>query len=128
MAEECEFERLFRGTVEVDKNYFGPRRVKGKAGRGAGKKTIVFGICKRHGKAYTEVVEDCTKPTILALIRGKVDLRAVIQSDGFKSYDSLVDMGYKKHVRVDHTANELSSRAIRSNHINGQLSDCGLLR
>ena len=50
MAEECELERLLRGTVEVDKSYFGPRRVKGKAGRGAGKKTIVFGICKRHGK------------------------------------------------------------------------------
>jgi len=61
MAEEREFERLFRGTVEVDKRYFGPRRVKGKAGRGAGKKTIIFGICKRHGKVYIEVVEDCTK-------------------------------------------------------------------
>jgi len=56
MAEECELERLFRGTVEVDKNYFGPRRVKGKAGRGAGKKTTVFGICKRYGKVYTEVM------------------------------------------------------------------------
>jgi len=56
MAEECELERLLRGTVEVDKSYFGPRRVKGKAGRGAGKKTIIFGICKRHGKVYTEVM------------------------------------------------------------------------
>jgi len=56
IAEECELERLFRGTVEVDKNYFGPRRVKGKAGRGAGKKTTVFGICKRYGKVYTEVM------------------------------------------------------------------------
>jgi len=57
MAEECELERLFRGTVEVDESYFGPRRVKGKAGRGAGKKTIVYGICKRHGKVYTVVVK-----------------------------------------------------------------------
>ena len=61
MAEECELERLLRGTVEVDKRYFGPRRVKGKAGRGASKKTIVYGIFKRHGKVYIEVVEDCTK-------------------------------------------------------------------
>jgi transposase len=102
-----------------DRLYFGPRRVKGKAGRGAGKKTIVFGICKRHGKVYTEVVEDCTKPTILAAIRGKVDLRSVIHSDGFKSYDGLVDMGYKKHLRVDHGRNEFSSRTMRGNHING---------
>jgi hypothetical protein len=58
MARACELDRPFRGHVEVDESYFGPRRVKGKAGRGAGRKTIVFGICKRHGKVYTEVVED----------------------------------------------------------------------
>lgn len=119
MAQACDLERPLRGHVEVDESYFGPRRVKGKAGRGAGKKTIVFGICKRHGKVYTEVVEDCTKATILAVIRGKVDLRSVVHSDGFKSYDGLVDMGYKKHLRVDHARNEFSSRSVRGNHING---------
>lgn len=119
MAQACELERPFRGHVEVDESYFGPRRVKGKAGRGAGRKTIVFGICKRHGKVYTEVVADCSKGTILAAIRGRVDLRAVIHSDGFKSYDGLVDMGYKKHLRVDHSRNEFSSRAMKGNHING---------
>ena len=119
VAQACELERPLRGHVEVDESYFGPRRVKGKAGRGAGKKTIVFGICKRHGKVYTEVVEDCTKGTILAVIRGKVDLRSVVHSDGFKSYDGLVDMGYKKHLRVDHARNEFSSRSVRGNHING---------
>lgn len=119
MAEACEREQPFRGAVEVDESYFGPRRVKGKAGRGAGNKTIVFGICKRHGRVYTEVVEDCSKRTILAAIRGKVDLRSVIHSDGFKSYDGLVDMGYKKHLRVDHSRNEFSSRTVRGNHING---------
>jgi len=45
----------------------------------------------------------------LAAIRGKEDLRSVINFDRFKSYDSLVDMGYKKLVRVDHSANEFSS-------------------
>jgi len=119
MAEACELERPFRGHVEVDESYLGPRRVKGKAGRGAGKKTIVFGICKWHGKVYTEVIEDCTKSTILAAIRGKVDLRSVIHSDGFTSYDGLVDMGYTKHLRVDHARNEFSSRTIRGSHING---------
>ena len=27
MAEQCELEHPFRGTVEVDESYFGPRRV-----------------------------------------------------------------------------------------------------
>jgi len=46
----------FSGDIEVDENFFGPRRVKGKKGRGAYGKTIVFGICKRNGKVYTEKV------------------------------------------------------------------------
>jgi transposase-like protein len=119
MAQACELERPFRGHVEVDESHSGPRRVKGKAGRGAGKKTIVFGICKRHGKVYTEVAESRERHTILAAIRGKVEPRPVIHPDGFKGYDGLVDMGYKRHLRVDHSANEFSSRTIRGNHING---------
>jgi transposase len=119
MAEACELERPFRGTVEVDESYFGPRRVKGKVGRGAGKKTPVFGIYRRSGKMHTEVVPDCSKAVLLAAIRGKVSLDSVIHSDGWTSYDGLVDMGYKKHLRVDHSANEFSSRRIRGNHING---------
>ncbi len=120
--------RLFARTLgRAVESYFGPRCVKGKAGRGAGKNTFVFGICKRHGMVYTEVVEDCTETTTLAAISRREDLRSVIHSDGFKSYDSLVDMGYKKHVRVDHTANEFSSHTIRGNHSKGQLARHELL-
>lgn len=34
----------FTGEVEVDESYFGPRRVRGKRGRGAGGKTPVIGL------------------------------------------------------------------------------------
>ncbi|WNY28406.1 hypothetical protein MmiEs2_05910 [Methanimicrococcus stummii] len=47
----CEAESPFQGEIEVDESYFGPRRVKGKRGRGAGSKTIVFGMRKRNGKS-----------------------------------------------------------------------------
>jgi transposase len=47
--------------VEVDESYFGPRRVHGKRGRGAARKTIVPGIFKRDGRVYTEVVPDCSR-------------------------------------------------------------------
>jgi len=119
MAEACELERPFSGTIEVDESYFGPRRIKGKAGRGAGRKTPVFGIYKRGDKVYTEVVPDCSKTVLLAAIRGKVTLDSVIHSDGWRGYDGLVDMGYQKHLRVDHGANEFSSKRVRGNHING---------
>ena len=38
------------GEFEADESYFGAKRVKGKRGRGAGGKTIVFGLYKRGGK------------------------------------------------------------------------------
>jgi transposase len=62
IAEECERASPFsRCEVEVDESYFGARRVRGKRGRAAPGKSIVFGIFKRNGCVYTEVVPDCKK-------------------------------------------------------------------
>ena len=36
-------------AAELDESYFGPRRIRGKRGRGAGGKTIVFTLFKRGG-------------------------------------------------------------------------------
>ena len=47
--------------LSVDESYFGPHRVRGKRGRGAGRKTIVFGLLKRDGKVYMEIVPDCKR-------------------------------------------------------------------
>mgnify|MGYP001354401626 CR=1 FL=1 len=89
----CENESLFpKGEFEVNESYFRPRRVKGKRGRGAAKKTPVFGILKRGGKVYTEIVPDCTRDTLVKIIRGKVDLESVIHSDSWRSYDGHVDV------------------------------------
>ena len=117
IAQECERQSpLTRGEVEVDESYFGPRRVRGKRGRGAGHKTPVFGLLKRQGKVYTEIVADCRKATLQAIIRGRVALEAVIHSDGWRGYDGLVDVGYAKHLRVEHGNNEFG---FGSRHING---------
>ena len=116
VAEECERQSPFGGEVEVDESYFGARRVRGKRGRGASGKTIVFGVFKRNGCVYTEVVPDCRKRTLLAVIRGRVALDAVVHSDGWRGYDGLVDVGYAKHFRVNHSANEF---ARGTSHVNG---------
>ena len=42
LAEHSEQQSPFAGEVEVDESFFGARRVKGKRGRGASGKTIVF--------------------------------------------------------------------------------------
>lgn len=116
IAQHCQRESPFSGEVELDESYFGARRVRGKRGRGARGKTIVFGIYKRNGRVYTEVVLNCKKASLQAIIRGKVDLTATIHTDGFRSYDGIVHMGYRKHYRVRHDRDEF----VRGNsHING---------
>jgi transposase len=88
------------GDIEVDGSFFGARRVKEKRGRGASGKTIVFGLLKRNGKVYTKIAPNCFRTMLKAVIRGKVDFQSTIHSDGWKGYDGLVDLGYKKHHRV----------------------------
>lgn len=116
IAQHCEAASPFAGEVEVDESYFGPKRVRGKHGRGAGGKTIVFGIFKRNGCVYTEIVPDCSKKTLQKAIRGHVDIASIIHSDGWRGYHGLVDLGYAKHLRVSHDDNEFVQGRT---HING---------
>jgi transposase-like protein len=116
IASYCEKESPFGGEIEVDESYFGAKRVRGKRGRGSYGKTIVFGIFQRNGKVYTEVVPDCRRATLQAVIRGRVSLDSVIHSDGWRGYNGLIDIGYKKHYRVQHGVNEFANKR---SHING---------
>jgi transposase-like protein len=117
IAEECERQSPFKnGEVEVDESYFGPHRARGERGGGAGRKTVVFGLLERDGRVYTEIVPDCEKATLQAIIRGGISAGAIIHSDGWRGYNGLVDVGYAKHFRVHHGANEFVNGR---SHING---------
>lgn len=115
-----EFEKIF-GEAEVDESYFGAKRIRGRRGklkRGRGTlKQPVFGVLKRNGRVYTEIVPNCKKPVLQAIIKGKIDPSAIIYSDGWRGYDGLVDVGYDKHFRVNHGNNEFSKGF--GIHING---------
>ena len=52
---------------------------------------------------------------LLPIIEANISKDNIIYTDGFKSYDGLVDYGYKQHYRVKHSANEFSKSG---NHIN----------
>lgn len=116
IAERCEAEKPLRGTVEVDESYFGARRVRGKQGRGAYGKTIVFGIYRRNGQVQTEIVPDCSKPSLLRALRGRVHPASVVHSDGWTSYDGVVDLGYRKHFRIRKSEHGFANGRT---HING---------
>lgn len=109
------------GTIEIDESYFGARRVRGlhiklKRGRGT-RKQPVFGIYQRGGRVYTEIVPNCSGDTLQAIIEHIVSINAEVNSDGWKGYAGLVDVGYDKHYRVNHGDNEFSD--FHGHHING---------
>jgi len=115
--EISEYHRLDKvgGDIEVDESYFGARRVRGKRGRGAYGKIPVFGLLKRDGVVYVEVIEKVSKAQLMPIIKGKVLEGSTIYSDGWKSYDGLILNGYDHH-RIYHSHNEF---ARGKNHING---------
>ena len=106
-----EFTKL-GGKLEMDESYFGGKR-KGKRGRGAANKAIVFGILERHGKVYTAVVPNVKAMTLMGEIRSKAVKGSVFYTDCFKSYKSLKQYG--KHSRINHS--KVFGKG--HNHING---------
>lgn len=116
LVEECNKNSPQKGDIELDESYFGPTRVRGKRGRGSGRKTIVFGLLKRGGKVFTQIVPDAKAKSLIPIIRGKVTIGSTIHSDGWRAYDGLVDFGFEKHFRVHHGKNEF---ARGKKHING---------
>lgn len=119
VLEDQERERrrfLSESKTEVDEAYFGPTRVRGKRGRGAGRKIAVVGLLEREGRVFTCPVDRCTKKEILPIILGRVAQGVDIYTDGWKSYDALAVYGFN-HKRVRHQKNEFSNG--NGNHING---------
>ncbi|MFH1471496.1 MAG: IS1595 family transposase [Nanoarchaeota archaeon] len=101
-----------KGELELDESYFGGKK-KGKRGRGAYNKAIVFGILERNGKVYTKVVPDVSKETLMSEIENKTEKGSVFYTDCFKSYKSLKQYG--KHLKI----NKEFAFAKGRNHING---------
>jgi transposase len=102
------------GEIELDEAYFGGRR-KGKRGRGARGKSIVFGLLERDGRVYTRVVEHVSKEELMTIIRKKTRKGSVYYTDTFRSYNSLRRLG--KHHTVNHSKTLVDKRT--KNHING---------
>lgn len=124
------------GVTEVDESYFGAKfknrrksnrkklRKLGLVKRGRGAKILqqpVFGIYKRNGSVYVELVDDTKRKSIVPIIRNRIVKGAKIYSDTWSAYDGLVMSGYI-HKRIDHSAGEYVAYDKVNNekiHING---------
>ncbi|GHT08554.1 DDE transposase [Planctomycetales bacterium] len=104
---------LLDGEIEADESYFGGVR-KGKRGRGAAGKVAVFGLLKRGGKVYSQVIKNAKKKTLMPIIRRKIRADSVVYTDGFRAYNAL-DVSEFKHHRINHSEDFVDG----SNHING---------
>ncbi len=142
----CEADSPLSNEVELDESYFGARRVHGKRGRGAHGKTIIFGLLKCQGKVYAQILPNVSRSTLKQIVTAKAEPDSTIYSEGWKSYDGLVDWGCKRYYRVKHEANEFASgrshingietfwgiakvrlmklRGLRSDHFNLHLKEC----
>ena len=100
---------VFSGEIECDESYFGAKRIRGK--RGAAGKTPVFGLLKRGGNVYIEILKNCSKESllliILPIIQGAVLEGSTIYTDGWKAYGGLILNGYD-HYRIFHHENEFA--------------------
>ena len=103
----------FCGKIELDESYFGGSR-KGKRGRGAAGKVAVFGLLKRGGKVYTQVILDAKTETLMPIIRQKIKPDSIVYTDYWRAYNAL-DVSEFKHYRINHS----KLFAQKLNHING---------
>lgn len=70
------------------KPIIGGRR-KGRRGRGAAGKSVVFGLLERDRHVYTKVVEHVSAETLMAHIRATTRKGSVYYTDAFRGYQSL---------------------------------------
>lgn len=115
IARQVEAETPFlSGEIELDESYFGGHR-KGKRGRGAAGKVIVFGLLKRGGKVHALIVPDTKTSTLEPIIRQSIKPDSIVYTDGLTSYDVL-DVSEFRHHRINHSERFVEGK---TNHING---------
>jgi transposase-like protein len=96
---------LLSGIIEVDEAYIGGDKP-GKRGRGAEGKSIVFiGVEineSRIGRIRFQRIPDVSAPSLENAVKKNVSLGSTIQTDGWKGYAHLGNIGYiHEIVRID---------------------------
>ena len=97
------------GIVEIDETYIGGES-SGKRGRGADNKTLVAvavedksetsATGKGIGRIRLQLIHDASSESLNAFIRANVKTGSRVRTDGWRSYQSISDIGYE-HTVVD---------------------------
>jgi hypothetical protein len=120
MSEENGGGEKIQGAVEADETYVGRKpRFKGphnKRGRGT-KKTPVFGVVERDGKARLQVMPRVNSKTLKAALLEHVDLSAMLITDELAAYRKAGKAFAGGHETVNHGGREYVRGDIHSNTI-----------
>ena len=95
---------MLKGHVEIDETYIGGKRP-GKRGRGAGGKSIVFGMVERGGRIKAMPVNDVKRETLIPRINAAIEKGSRISTDEMHTYKILKHYGYE-HASVQHAAKQ----------------------
>lgn len=114
------------GEFELDETYIGARK-RGKRGRGAEGKTLVFGVAQRKGKVSASPIDNLKSSTMIPIVKERVLPESMIYTDEYRTYNSLKEHGYK-HKRVHHVSKVWVAGDAHTNTIEGFWSalKCGI--
>ena len=89
------------GVIQVDETYIGARK-SGKRGRGASGKALVVIMAELNGRGIGRIrlkkVEDASAESLEETIFKAVETGAIIETDGWKSYNGLPQIGYRHEI------------------------------
>lgn len=114
---EVDGEDSLSGTIEIDETLIGGKR-KGKRGRGAIGKTVLFGMMEKDGDIITHPVPDVKRRTLYPVIEQHIAKGSTIHSDELRSYQTLNTQGYE-HQTVNHGAKEYVRSDVHVNSLEG---------
>lgn len=107
---------LLRGIVEVDETFVGGKGKNRKYWVADKQKEVLMGMVAREGKVYLKHVPNTGKWTLLKQVKDRIDPRAIVYTDDFKSYDQLKKYGYS-HESVAHGVGQFRKGDVHTQNI-----------
>jgi transposase-like protein len=97
------------GIVEVDEFYLGGEEHNASTGRGTGNKALIsvaleLKPAQKLGRVRLCVIPDASQDSLISFIKENVDAGSEVITDGFPSYVSLPEYGYKHTVYIQKKA------------------------
>jgi hypothetical protein len=115
VAQECARTSPFTsGQIKADQSHSCAICICGKRGCGVSNKTPVFALLKHNNALHLEMVPDCRKAALRALIRGHEVINGILELNGWHGFDGLIDAEYERPFMVNRGMSQDATRKLQS--------------